>query len=256
LRRRQTGVDWHRPSRVDGIIASAADLAAAVIVLEQTPAVISETMQTLDIQLAAMPESLAGEAEMVFADEVAAIEVYEPTAESARLDLDSIQTDYGDAVTRADDVMAQGQTTLDDARALANCEDQGTAPPDVAGDFDALYDQMHPDARAFIPREVIVGWFGDYYADKDTAEITVTGVEFVSWTWPVTGVTYPNTAEVSFIQPVWTDGMYSEVVEVVRLVQGPGGEWHWFFGRSQEFVEDQIEKYSPAGTRGFSLARY
>jgi len=116
---------------------------------------------------------------------------------------------------------------------------------EATGDFSILYARMHPDAQAFIPREAVVGWFADYYADKETTGITVTGVQFVTWTWPVTGVTYPHTAEVSFVQPLWVNGEYSEIEDVVRLVQDDTGEWCWFFGRSEEFVNEQISNYAP-----------
>jgi hypothetical protein len=67
-------------------------------------------------------------------------------------------------------------------------------------------------------------------------------VRFVEWTWPVTGKTYPITAEVSFRQP-FANGTVAE--EVVRLVQDANGEWRWFFGRSREFVDEQIARHVP-----------
>jgi len=71
--------------------------------------------------------------------------------------------------------------------------------------------------------------------------ITVTGVELVDWTWGVTGVTYANTAKVSYTQDF---GRGERVSEVVHLVEEEG-EWHWFFGRSQAFVNDQIRLHAP-----------
>jgi len=68
----------------------------------------------------------------------------------------------------------------------------------------------------------------------------VNHVEFISWTWPVNGVTYPETAEVSYSQTFSTSA--DVVNDVVRLVQS-GGEWRWFFGRSQQFVDEQISLY-------------
>lgn len=113
---------------------------------------------------------------------------------------------------------------------------------EAAGDFNMLYDRIHPDARAEVPRAAAVGWFQDDYAPRGPGVATVTGVRFVSWTWAVTGVTYPSTAEVSFVQPFAS----GPVEDVVRLVQDHNGEWRWFFGRSREFVNEQIAKYVPA----------
>jgi hypothetical protein len=69
--------------------------------------------------------------------------------------------------------------------------------------FNALYDLIHPDAHAVIPRNAVVGWYIDNFAPRGASAATITGVRFISWTWAVTGVTYPVTAEVSFTQEFW-----------------------------------------------------
>ncbi len=114
---------------------------------------------------------------------------------------------------------------------------------EAQGRFSDIYDQMHPDAQAFIPRAAVVGWYENDFAPLGPGVITVTGVEYVTWTWPVTGKTYANTAEVSFQQP-FANGVV--VSEVVRLVKS-GGNWRWFFGRSSEFVSEQTAKYGQGG---------
>jgi hypothetical protein len=147
--------------------------------------------------------------------------------------------------------VAIGQRDNPDAEAAAAAA-RALSRLEAEGDFDALYDRMHPDAQAIIPREAVVGWYGEYLADKETAELTVTDIQFVDWTWPVTGVTYPDTAEISFVQPFQENGSWTDVSDVIRLVEYDG-EWRWFFGRSSEFVEEQIAKYassSPSGSSG------
>ena len=114
---------------------------------------------------------------------------------------------------------------------------------EASGDFNTLYDHIHPDARAEIPRAAVIGWFQNEFAPRRPGIATVTGVNFVSWTWGVTGQTYPYTAEVSFLQP-FADGTVLE--DIVRPVQDHKGEWRWFFGRSREFVDEQIAKYVPS----------
>lgn len=111
---------------------------------------------------------------------------------------------------------------------------------EAEGDFNTLYDLIHPDAHAIIPRSAVIGWYQNEFALMGVAPAVITGVQFVSWTWAVNGVTYPYTAEVSFEQ-VRADGTW--IVDVVRLVQDQYGTWRWFFGRSQEFVAEQIERY-------------
>jgi hypothetical protein len=113
------------------------------------------------------------------------------------------------------------------------------------GDFNTEYDFIHPDARAVIPRAAVTGWFLDNYWPRQPQPATITSVHFVSWTWPVTGVTYPYTAEVTFTQVFWDGGANTVVDDVVRLVQDRNGVWRWFFGRSQEFVISVIDQYVP-----------
>lgn len=109
------------------------------------------------------------------------------------------------------------------------------------GDFNTEYDFIHPDARRIIPRSAVVGWFRDNHTPRNPQPATITGVQFVSWTWEVTGVNYPYTAQVSFRQS-FNDGMRDDVV---RLVQDRNGVWRWFFGRTYEFVNQVIAQYAP-----------
>lgn len=104
-----------------------------------------------------------------------------------------------------------------------------------------LYDSLHLDAKVLIPADAIFGWYQNAFFPNRPGIITVTGVEIVSWTWEVTGVTYPETAEVAFTQP-FANG--DTVEDVVRLVED-NGSWYWFFGRSREFVNAQISQHAP-----------
>ncbi len=118
---------------------------------------------------------------------------------------------------------------------------------EAARNFDAVYDLLHPDAQAFIPRAAVVGWYEDFLSDQEAGVLTVTGVSIVSWQWPVTGQTYDQTAEVSFVQPYTRNGVTSNEPEIVRLVDpGDGLGPRWFFGRSREFVDAQIALYPEA----------
>lgn len=134
-------------------------------------------------------------------------------------------------------VRAQGDTTDEQNAATAAYV---ISVLEAASSFSEVYDRMHPDARAFIPREAVVGWYENDFGPKQPEPITVAGVQMVEWMWPVTGVTYPYTAEVAFEQS-FRDG--ATITDVVRLVQDDGGSWRWFFGRSREFVDEQIALY-------------
>lgn len=113
---------------------------------------------------------------------------------------------------------------------------------EAEGRFSELYAYMHPDAQAIIPEAAVVGWYQQEFAPMGPGVSTVTGIQWVSWTWEVTGAAYPQTAEVSFRQP-FANGTVTE--DVVRLVAFDG-EWRWFFGRTRAFVDEQIARYAGA----------
>lgn len=102
------------------------------------------------------------------------------------------------------------------------------------GDWDDLYDQLHPDSQLTVSRETVAYWYETYFAPNGPNPADIAGASLVSWTWPVTGRTYPQTAEVAYTQ-VFDNG--TTVDEVVRLVLAPDGTWRWFFGRSPEFIQ-------------------
>jgi len=114
-------------------------------------------------------------------------------------------------------------------------------------DFDALYEHMHPDALAVVPRSAVVGWYESYFEERETSELEVTGVEFEPWTWPVTGVMYDDAVTVKFVQPYTVDGVDTDVSGEVHLVPFDE-EWGWFFGASQAFVDEQVALYGDDGS--------
>jgi predicted metalloprotease len=149
-------------------------------------------------------------------------------------------------------------------RVADQADDQLTAAADAARelsmleaerDFDALYERMHPDALAAVPRSAVVGWYESYFSDRETSELEVTGIESEPWTWEVTGVTYDDAVTVRFVQPYTVDGVVSEVSGEVHLVPF-GDEWGWFFGASRAFVDEQVAFYGDDGSATmFSLTQ-
>jgi uncharacterized protein len=122
-------------------------------------------------------------------------------------------------------------------------------------DFDALYERMHPDALAVIPRSAVVGWYEAFFSDRETSELEVTGVESEPWTWEVTGVTYDDAVTVNYDQPYTIDGLVTDVTGEVHLVPF-GDEWGWFFGESRAFVDEQVALYGDDGSATmFSLSQ-
>ena len=111
------------------------------------------------------------------------------------------------------------------------------------GDFNAMYDLIHPDARAVIPRNVAVNTFEQLYGQGKVGRGVVTGVEMTTWTWGVTGQTYSNAAAVSFEQSYVENGEDKYLEDTMYLVQGPEKDWRWFFGGTRAFVDQMIAAY-------------
>ena len=138
--------------------------------------------------------------------------------------------------TQADDAL---DAAADAARELSRLE--------AERDFNALYDRMHPDARAVVPRSAVVGWYESFFANRETRELTVNDVAFEPWTWEVTNVTYDDAVTVTFVQPYSVDGTPTEVDGEVHLVPF-ADEWGWFFGATRSFVDEQVAWYGDDGT--------
>jgi predicted metalloprotease len=148
-------------------------------------------------------------------------------------------------------------------RAAAQPDDQLEAAADTARelssleaerDFDALYERMHPDALAVVPRSAVVGWYESYFSDREASKLEVSGVESEPWTWEVTGVTYDDAVTVKYVQPYTVDGIVTDVTGEVHLVPFGDG-WGWFFGESRAFVDEQVALYGDDGSATmFSLS--
>src|SRR4051812_43236967 len=67
--------------------------------------------------------------------------------------------------------------------------------------FNAMYDYIHPDAMAVVPRAAAIGAFTQAYEDTRAGLGQIVSVEIVPWIWGVTGKQYPSAAKVSFVQP-------------------------------------------------------
>jgi Putative neutral zinc metallopeptidase len=141
-----------------------------------------------------------------------------------------------DVLAQADDPLVEA---ADVARALSRLE--------ADRDFDALYQRMHPDALAVVPRSAVVGWYESFFTDRETGELTVTEVVPEPWTWGVTGTTYDDAVTVTYVQPYTVAGVTDDVIGEVHLVPFDD-DWGWFFGASRSFVDEQLALYGDDGS--------
>jgi len=109
--------------------------------------------------------------------------------------------------------------------------------------FNAMYDRIHPDAHAEVPRVVAVKVFEQLYAVAQAGRSEIVGVDLVSWTWGVTGETYDYAAAIAFEQPFVDENGDEETLEDTMYLVESKGEWRWFFGSSRDFVDSAIATY-------------
>jgi predicted metalloprotease len=109
--------------------------------------------------------------------------------------------------------------------------------------FNAMYDYIHPDAMAVVPRAAAVGAFTQAYEDTKAGLGQIVSVEMGPWTWGVTGTQYPYAAKVSFVQPYVDENNQQAYLQDDMFLVLDGGEWRWFFGSTPEQVQQAIAAY-------------
>lgn len=109
--------------------------------------------------------------------------------------------------------------------------------------FNAMYDYMHPDAMAIVPRAAAVGLFTEVYEQVQAGQAQITAVEMVPWTWGVTGQEYPYAAKISFVQPFIDESNQQTWLEDDMYLVNAAGEWRWFFGSTAQTVQEAIAAY-------------
>lgn len=116
----------------------------------------------------------------------------------------------------------------------------------VSGDYNALYDRIHPDAHAVVPRAVALRAFEEIYGQLRPQLPTITGVDLGEWTWGVTDETYPDAARVSYAQPFVDPISGDRRVTNTQMYLVPfEGQWRWFFGTDRAFLAEVIGRFAP-----------
>lgn len=136
----------------------------------------------------------------------------------------------------AQETPAQRESAKRDAAAFAVYLSQLEA----AGGYSELYDLMHPDAKAIIPKSAVVGWYQNSFGPRGPQPSTITLVLLVPWQWGVNGAVYFDAAELQYTQ-TFADGSVDN--STMHLALDSQGQWRWFFGGSWDFVQSQIALY-------------
>lgn len=99
-----------------------------------------------------------------------------------------------------------------------------------------LYDRMHPDARNLFPRMAFFVWLESGGMPEPVDDPVVLAVDLGTWTSPLTGETYDDSATVQVRQVVVQDGVDVEVESTLMLV-ADGLRWRWFPAIDAEGIE-------------------
>ncbi len=114
------------------------------------------------------------------------------------------------------------------------------------GNFAAMYESMHPDARAEIPANVAIAFLDDVYSVALADQAQIVSVDVGTWTWPVTGTLYQDAAAVDYVMPVLNEAGQPVWTEETLYFARHNGRWGWFLGSSREFVDQINARYANA----------
>lgn len=113
------------------------------------------------------------------------------------------------------------------------------------GQFNTLFDYLHPDAQAEVPRSVGLAVFESIYGQTRPSNAQVSNVELGSWTWPVNGKTYDDAARVSYRQQFTRPDGERQTLESVMYLVPFDGQYRWFFGNSRAYIAEGWAKFAP-----------
>jgi uncharacterized protein len=113
------------------------------------------------------------------------------------------------------------------------------------GQFNTLFDYLHPDAQAEVPRSVGLAVFQAIYGQSQPSNTEITGVDVGSWTWPVNGRTYDDAVQVSYRQQFTNGNGERQTLDSVMYLVPFDGQYRWFFGNSRAFIAEAWAKYAP-----------
>lgn len=138
-----------------------------------------------------------------------------------------------------------GQVRADEARDLREATFSAEEILRLAYErkFNAMYDRIHPDAHAVIPRAAATGAFDMIYEETDAGLGKTTSAELVDWTWGVTGQRYAGAVGVSFDQPYVDENGNEQTLQDTMYLVKSEGDWRWFFGSSPGFVQSMIDQF-------------
>ncbi|MBA3416103.1 MAG: neutral zinc metallopeptidase [Chloroflexia bacterium] len=114
----------------------------------------------------------------------------------------------------------------------------------VQGNFNGLFDYLHPDVLDEVPRSVGLAIFEGIYGATQPDPARIGQPDPVSFTWPVNGETYDAVAVPYEQEATNTEGQ-RETVQSLMYLALFDGQYRWFLGNSRAFVAEAIARFAP-----------
>lgn len=120
----------------------------------------------------------------------------------------------------------------------------------VAGDYNSLFDYLHPDVLTEVPRTVALKLFATIYGETKPQAPTIESVKIGAYTWPVNGKTYDDAAEVTYTQRFTNQQGQAQTLETTMNLVPVDGTWRWFFGNSRAYIAEASARFAPPEQTG------
>jgi uncharacterized protein len=114
----------------------------------------------------------------------------------------------------------------------------------VQGNFNALFDFLHPDVLDEVPRSVGLAIFEGVYGATQPELVGVGRPEPGQYTWPVNGQTY-DAIEVPYELEITNDQGQRETRRLLMYLAPYEGQYRWFLGNSRAFVAEAVARFAP-----------
>jgi hypothetical protein len=112
------------------------------------------------------------------------------------------------------------------------------------GNFNALFDYLHPDVLDEVPRSVGLAIFQGVYGATRPGPARIGQPEPVSYTWPVNGETY-DAVEVPYEQTFTNAEGQQESLQSLMYLAPFEGQFRWFLGNSRAYVAEAVARFAP-----------
>lgn len=146
---------------------------------------------------------------------------------------------------------ASGQVVSDEVKMQAAAQTaQSYLDAAVAGNYNGLFDYLHPDVLAEVPRSVALQIFSQIYGAAKPSKATITDVQLGAYTWPVNGKTYDDAAQVTYTQDFTAQDGSKSTLETMMYLVPFQGQYRWFFGNSRAYIADASARFAPPQQQG------